>query len=318
MPVWKIVVLILIAFVGLCVLPFGFLLLLIALVCYAFPKIGCVLLNPLKVLYYLPVDIYYWIVHKEYNRAVSGVIVGLSALFGRGKTLTGVHIVANMYLRKNGKLVYCRRRNKLVRQRIRILSNVDLLVPYEKLVSMKQVVDAPKDNREFDDKYELLTVTLILLDEASVQMNSREFKNNIDALLLNSILTCRHHYIAIYYTAQRFKQVDALLRQVTSYCIECLKTWRLQGLNYYDAWEMENATTPLAIQPYKKSCWFVRNQDYEMYDTLACVENLTKSYEKGDMLSEFDILQLQGEGVNNDNIVRPSRGFMKKKKKMYK
>ncbi len=318
MPLWKILLLSFLAFVGICVLPFGICLLVVAIICYAFPKLGCIILNPLKVLYYLPIDIYLYFKHKEYNRAITGVIVGLSALFGRGKTLTAVHIVANTYLRKHGKMVYCRRRKKLVKQRVRILSNVELLIPFERLVSMKQVVDAPADNREYDDIHEVLTVTLILLDEASVQMNSREFKNNIDALLLNSILTCRHHYIAIYYTAQRFKQVDALLRQVTSYCIECMKSWRLQGLNYYDAWEMENATSPLAIQPYKRSCWFVINQDYEMYDTLACVDNLKKSYEKGDMLTEFDILQLQGEGVNNDNIIKPSRGFIKRKKKMYK
>ena len=51
-------------------------------------------------------------------------------------------------------------------------------------------------------------------------------------------MTCRHHYISLYYTAQRFGHVDALLRQVTSYCD---KLWRFQRLKYYDAWELENA-----------------------------------------------------------------------------
>lgn len=91
---------------------------------------------------------------------------------------------------------------------------------------------------------------------------------------MNTLLTCRHYYISIYYTAQRFMQVDALLRQVTSAVIDCDKTWRLQGNNVYDAWEMENATNTTLLTPIQRKCWFVRDSDYGAYDTLACVGNL--------------------------------------------
>lgn len=88
-------------------------------------------------------------------------------------------------------------------------------------------------------------------------MNSRNFKTNIDPLFLNTILTCRHYYISLYYTAQRFGHVDALLRQVTSCVIDCDKLWRLQRLNTYDAWDMENATNIQLLQPIARGCWFV-------------------------------------------------------------
>ena len=80
-------------------------------------------------------------------------------------------------------------------------------------------------------------------------MNSRNFKPNIDPLFLNTILTCRHYYISLYYPAQRFGHVDGLLRQVTSYVIECSKLWRFQRLSLFDAWELENAANPRLLNP---------------------------------------------------------------------
>jgi hypothetical protein len=114
-------------------------------------------------------------------------------------------------------------------------------------------------------------------------------------------------------------QVDALLRQVTQYCIDCNKSWRLQGTNYYDAWEMENASSPTLIKPYKRTAWFVRNKDYEMYDTLAMVENLKKSWSEHDMLSSEEILALQGgDTPDMGQVLTPSRKYKRVQKRMYK
>lgn len=280
------------------------------------PKFGCFLLNLPRVLFYLPKDIYLYFKHKDYNKCKVGHIIAIIGLFGQGKTLTAVHIVARMYLRKDGKKVWCSRRKKLVYQRVKIISNVDLRVPYEKFVSLEQIVYSAENNQKYDDENNTLTVTLVLGDEFSCQMNSRNFKSNISPVLLNTILTCRHYYIAIYYTTQRFNQVDALLRQVTSYCISCNKTWRLQGIDYYDAWQIENSTSILQVKPYWRSAWFVRNKDYDMYDTLACVDNLKKSSENGDMITESEILALQCNNGNPDNLITPSRKFRKIRKKM--
>lgn len=161
------------------------------------------------------------------------------------------------------------------------------------------------------------TVTLVLGDEFSVQMNSRNFKTNIDPLFLNTILTCRHYYISLYYTAQRFGHVDALLRQVTNCVMECNKLWRFQRLSTFDAWELENATNPRLLTPLNKKCWFVRDQDYNAYDTLACVGNLKHAMKAGDMMSEEEILKLQQntQEPNMEGILKPSKRWRRLKRR---
>jgi len=290
-------------------------LLLIGIVIYLifmFPKVACVVFNPIKVIRYLPIDIYLYFKYKKYNNVPVGCLVALVGLFGKGKTLSAVHIVVSFYMRKNGKLVWCMRRKKMVSQRVKIISNVQLTVPYEKLINLEQVVYASQNNNSYDDEHNTLTVTLVFGDEFSTQMNSRNFKTNINTVLLNTVLTCRHYHIAIYYTAQRFGHVDALLRQVTSYVVDCRKTWRLQGLDYYDAWEMENAVNTMQLKPYKRIAWFVTDKDYGLYDTLACVENLQQMSKNGDLMTDEEILALQVASVPNpDNILKPSRKYRK-------
>ena len=138
---------------------------------------------------------------------------------------------------------------------------------------MNQIVEFTMVHNGVDDENDTLTILYVLGDEFSVQMNSRNFKGNLDPLALNTILTCRHHYISIYYTAQRFGHVDALLRQVTSYVFLCNKTWRFQGLEKYDAWDMENATSASMVKPIGRMAWFVKNKHYKAYNTQACVDN---------------------------------------------
>ena len=151
-------------------------------------------------------------------------------------------------------------------------------------------------------------------------MNSRGFKTNIDPMFLNTILTCRHYYISLLYTAQRFGHVDALLRQVTSYVCECDKLWRFQRLNFFDAWDLENATNIQLITPFRRSCWFVRQEDYDAYNTLACVGNLKKSMKEGDMMTEEEILALQQntQQANMDVVSKPSRRWIRRQKQMHK
>lgn len=247
-----------------------------------------------------------------------GYIKAYVGLFGKGKTLSAVHDVVGQYKHYNNKKVWCKRRKKFVTQKVHIISNVDLVgIPYEKFVSLSQIVKVAQEVTAKDDENDTLTVTIALADELSVQMNSRNFKTNIDALFLNTILTCRHYHLGFVYTAQRFGHVDALLRQVTSVVISCNKIWRVQCLNYYDAWEMENASSPTMLTPLRRMGFFVTNKDFNAYDTFACVGNLAKSCAEGDMLSEQEILALQcNNGVNMDNVLSPSRKYRKTRKKM--
>lgn len=292
----------------------------IPILMFIFPYFRCVMKNIPSVLFYLPRDIYLYFKRKKYNNATVGILVAVLGYFGRGKTLTTVYMVVNEYMSKNGKMVWCPRRKKMVRQRVHIISNIKLNgVPYEKFVSLDQIVYASDNNKAYDDEHNCLTVTLVIGDEFSSQMNSRTFKNNIDPLTLSAILSCRHNYIAFYYTSQRFNLTDALLRQVTSYCISCYKIWRLQGITYYDAWQLENAASPLLVEPYKRDCWFVKDKHYNAYDTLENVENIKKAVSAGDMITEEEIIALQmGNAPDMGQVMKPSRKYKHVQKRMYK
>lgn len=295
--------------------------LLVALVLLAaFPTLRCALFHPVKLIRFGAVDLYCYIKYQGWNNCPAGELVAYTGLFGKGKTLSAVHKVVSMYYQYNGKQIYDRDRRAWVTQRIKVLSNVALQIPYDDFVSLQQVVYCAEKNGEYDKAHGTLTVTLVLGDEFSVQMNSRNFKSNIDPLFLNTLLTCRHYHISLYYTAQRFGHVDALLRQVTSSVIECDKLWRFQRQAVYDAWEMENATNSSLLSPLARKCWFVTNKDYNAYNTLACVGNLQKSFKAGDMMSEEEILALRRneQQTNMDGVVKPSRKWRRSQRKMYK
>lgn len=285
-----------------------------------FPTLRCAVTHPAAVVINGVRDLWIYVRHKQYNLYGTGELVAYTGLFGKGKTLSAVHRVVTAYNQYDGKKVWCPRRKKMVTQRIHVISNVSLSIPYEAFVSLEQIVIEAERKEACDDANDTLTITLVLGDEFSVQMNSRSFKTNIDPLFLNTLLTCRHYYISLFYTAQRFGHVDALLRQVTSSVLECDKLWRFQRLTRYDAWDLENATNTQLVQPVSRGCWFVKNSDYAAYNTLACVGNLKKSMRAGDMMSEQDILALQQntQQANMDAVAKPSKRWQRNKRRQHK
>lgn len=279
-----------------------------------------VLLHPIKTFRNLVVDVFKWFKYKKWDICGTGQLIGFVGLFGKGKTLSAVHFVVKKYQRYDGRKVFDFNRGKWVTQKIHIISNVDLLdVPFERFTSLMQVVQASERFKGIDADNDTLTCIFVLGDEFSVQMNSRSFKTNIDPLFLNTLLTCRHHHISLVYTAQRFSHVDALLRQVTSFVVSCDKKWRIMVHGQYDAYALENATDPTLVTPMRRFGWFIENKDFDAYDTLACVDNLSKSCQEGDMLSEEEILSLQqNNGINMEGVLKPSRKFVRSQKKRQK
>lgn len=252
--------------------------------------IRTILLNPAKTLFYVPVDLYKYIRYKLYNKLETGKLICYCALFGGGKTLSCVHYITHLYQRYNNKKIYDIHRKKWVTQKVNIISNVDLKIPYEKFTTLQQVVDVAEKQKEIDKQNDTLTATIVFGDEFSVQMNSRSFKTNIDPIFLGALLTCRHHNIMLVYNAQRFQHVDKLLRGVTNYVIECNKIWRVVIQHTYDAWVLENCSDPTVIKPKAAHGWFVRDKDFNAYDTLATVGQLIHAVKSGDMESEEEIL----------------------------
>lgn len=270
--------------------------------------------NPLKTIYYAVVDGVKYFTEHRYDNMQTGRLICYTALFGGGKTLSCVHYVKSLYNRYNNKKVYDINRQKFVTQKVHIISNVDLIgVPYEHFESLSQIVRVSERFKQIDYENDTLTCTVVLGDEFSVQMNSRNFKSNIDALFLNTLLTCRHHHIMLVYNAQRFNHVDALLRQVTTYVVQCRKIWRVVVQDTYDAYTLENCSDPTTVKSIGSSGWFVSNKDFESYDTLATVGNLRRSVEMGDMDSEIEIINRQANNVKDVGYFRKIRQAFKKR-----
>ena len=186
----------------------------IVLICYCV-TFRVVVTNPIKTIKYAIIDTYRYFKHHEYDYYEAGLLNCYFAHFGRGKTLSVVHYVAAIFKRYNNKYVWNKGKRKLVLQKVHIISNVHLNgIPYEELTSLSQVVCCAWRNKKIDDEQNTRTVVIVLLDEASSQLNSRNFKSNIDADFLNTLITSRHFHMSLLYTSQKFKLVDALLRSI--------------------------------------------------------------------------------------------------------
>lgn len=290
----------------------GFVLLIYCSVCFRI-----FLRHPFRTLFYAVKDPVLYFKHHDYNRYDGGILNCYFAHFGGGKTLSVVHYVMYLFYRYNNKKVWDRGRQKFVLQKVHIISNVHINgVPYEELCSLSQVVCCAWRNKKIDEEQNTRTIVLVLLDEASSQLNSREFKTNISADFLNTLITSRHFHMSLFYTSQKFKLVDALLRSVSQRTIWCNKCWRFMVQYYYDADEMEYAVNPTIIKPYRRTGFLIRDKDYNAYDTLATVDKLKKSVDKGDMMTEEEILTLRGQ-INPDvDMITPNRRFLKRRKKM--
>lgn len=255
------------------------------------------LFNFPKALYYLSIDLYHYFKYKKYDYAPIGSIDCYAGLFGKGKTLSAVHYVTNYYKRYNNKQIYDEFSNSWVTQYVQVLSNVVLSIPYKDFKSLSQIVDLSETVMDFNKEHSCRLVTIVLGDEFSQQLNSRNFKSNLDSASLGALLQMRHFNMSLVYTSQRFSFTDVLLRSVTSNVIECKKLWRLQCHNYYDAWDLEQAGSSLKLQPIKRTGFFVTNKDYAAYDTRFVVDQLIKDYRDGSLLSEETILALRASGL---------------------
>lgn len=284
---------------------------------FVFVPVRLAVLHPFKTIYYCMRDIYFYFKWHKYDIYNGGLLNCYFAHFGGGKTLSIVEYVDWLYKRYNNKRVYDIGRKCFVLQKVHVISNVDLTyTPFEPLSSLSQVVCCAYRNKNIDIDHGTRTIVLVLLDEASSQLNSRNFKTNIDADFLNTLITSRHFHMSLFYTSQKFKLVDALLRSVTQRAVACRKVWRFMVQEYYDADELELASDKSLIQPIKRTGFFITDKHYNAYDTLATVEQLKKSVDKGEMMSEQEILALRGAlNPDNDAVMNPSRKLKKMRKK---
>lgn len=283
-----------------------------------FPILRCAVMHPFQTVFNALRDGVKYIVYKQWRNCPYGTINAFIGYFRGGKTLSGVHYIAKLYRRYNDLRVYDKFTKRWCTQKIVILSNVEFTtIPYIPLKNLKQMVEMGDFHKKYDEMNGTLTVTIVYVDEASTQLNSRAFKENFaNPLVLGSMLQVGHYAMSFYYTTQRYLHVDCLLRQVTYNVIDCQKVWRYMKNYYYDGWEMENATNPTLLVPIRRDCWFVCDKDFWEYDTHACVETLVKSATTGDMLSSEEVLAVQGyETAGLGAITKPSKRLKKTRKK---
>lgn len=278
-----------------------------------------IVFHPYSVIYYVLWDGLMYVQHKLHNECPYGKIKTYIAhsgtSFGTGKTLSATREIVRAYNQYNGKPVWCPRRRRIVTQRIHVLSNVDFqTIPFERLETLAQFVQETDQVTQFDDEHESLTVTFLLIDEASSQLNSRSFKSNFDAPFISRLLTSRHVRANLILTSQRAGMVDKLMRDVTNYYISCQKLWRFEILRFYDAYEVECATDPNTVAPLHRSGYFIKDDLFKNYDTFASVKALEKSCKEGDMLSAEQILALRcGDSLQQAKSKRQAKKNRKRK-----
>lgn len=267
---------------------------LIVFVCVTCPIVPFLLGKLHLILYYGIFDVYKYFRYKrwrEFRRY--GKIMCYCGLFGAGKTLSMTHFVRMLYEQYNNQEVFDFDEKKWVVQHIHIISNYALTdVPYTPLICEEQLYNIQQPKQD---------ITIVLLDEISAIFNNRDYKN-FTPDLLTSLLQCRHRKVMFLGTAQRFQMTDKNFRQTMETSSNCKKFWRLCRVNLLDAYELENCTNPLMLKPIARQYWFVRDSDYNAYDTNEMVTKLVKDAKEGRMLTSTEISAKQGEAAGDVNL----------------
>lgn len=216
-------------------------------------------------------DIYNYYKNKEWEKFNMFGLYIFIGMFGTGKTISMVH-----------------RAYKLAKKypNLKILTNIKLVNFPEhteiiQLTNFNQIIEVSGD-------------TLILLDEISSIFNSRSWsKNGIPPDLIGLLLQVRKERKVIFSTAQRFKQVDALIRQITFVVVQCNTLFGRWTFNKeYDAYDFELTQDtynmyPIALDRYS---FLQTDKIRSLYDTYEMIDKAKK--EK--FLSSQEILEKQG------------------------
>lgn len=264
---------------------FGFILLFVLS-----PLFRVILFNLHRVGIYSVYDLYTYIRYqrwKEFNLYGIDMFIGM---FGHGKTLSMTH---------KARLIYSRFGDS-----VRFISNYKLVdIPYIPLINFNQLVDI---GEEEDSKY---VGTVVLIDEVENVLSHRNFAN-FPLALLHTLTQQRKKKVYILCSAQRFFMVDKLFRSITTNVINCNKFWRFQHCEIYDAWDLENAMNYSMIRRKANLWWFIKNKDFDSYDTSEMVKKTTAE----NFISNDEALVRKGldSMVNSEAIVHKKSSYFKK------
>ena len=270
------------------------LLLFAILLCFGIVR--CFIFNIHRVVYYTVFDLVEYIRFKKWKDFNFYGIDMFIGMFGHGKTLTMTHRARLLYERYGDT--------------IQFISNYDLKgIPYTPLHNFKQIVEVGKKAISGESEY---VGTVVLIDEIEALLSHRNYAN-FPLEMLNSLCQQRKAHIYIMCSAQRFFMVDKIFRSITTHVIDCVKLWRFQSVSYYDAWDYENAMNSQLLCPLSKIWWFVRNSDFESYDTSQMI---SESDSKDFISNEEAIIRKGLDATTNlEAVTSPSRKLRKIQKK---
>lgn len=256
------------------------------------PLFRCFIFNLHRVGIYTVYDIYDYIKNKrwlEFNYYGIEMYIGM---FGHGKTLSMTHTARLIYERFGDS--------------VRFISNYKLNdIPYIPLINFNQLVDI---GEEENNKY---VGTVVLIDEIENVLSHRNFAN-FPLALLHTLTQQRKKKVYILCSAQRFFMVDKLFRAITTNVIDCNKYWRFQHQEIYDAWDLENAMNYNMIKRLYNSWFFIRNKDYDSYDTTEMIRKGTAE----DFISNSEALVRKGlDSMSNPDAIVNISGKEKKRRK---
>lgn len=241
--------------------------------------------------YYLFYDSIKYFKEKEWEKFGLYGITLYCNMFGAGKTLTMTHKAMQLYHKYGDSL--------------RFISNYHLTdIPYIPLINFNQLVDLGSDD---DDSY---VGTVVLIDEISTVLSHRNFAN-FPLEMLSMLLQQRKRHIYIMCTAQRFFMVDKIWRSITTTVVDCRKIWRFENLRYYDAWEYENAVNPELLKYRNNLWWFIRNKDFDAYDTSEMISKQSAA----DFISNEEAIVRKGLDSMSQSIENVQSKHKKNKKK---
>lgn len=224
--------------------------LVVVLILFCFPLTRCIFNNLHLVGIYGFVDTFLYFKNKEFNKLHLYGIDMFVGQFGSGKTLAMTRVATSLYKKYGDQVLF--------------LSNYHLeKIPYIPLVNFNQIVDL-----QYSREKKLCTV--VLIDEIEFLLNNRNF-SKFPLQLLSTLCQQRKMNLKIYCTAQKFQTVDKMWRILTTRIYKCSKTWRFLHLECFDAWDLENAQNFRDIKRLSNRYVFIKNQDFNAYDTLNMV-----------------------------------------------
>lgn len=246
-------------------------------------SLRCALLHPIATIGYLFKDIYTYFKERKWKIWNGYGIWMYVGYFGKGKTLSAVEYIYSQAKRYN----------------LNIISNIKINMP-DKWAQFDSIDEIPNDYHglyvaKLNSYYDIINCspyTIILIDETSTVLHARNYKNfPID--LIYTILQSRHCKKMLICTSPKFKQTDVLIRDSCEYAIQCRKLWRFELLDYFEPEDLEQVQTTTLLKPIKTRTWFIRDKDFNRYDTYEIIDNAKRT----EFISNSEIIELRG---NND------------------